>query len=114
MRRLVSDAALRMTYVDIAATLEMDKVDAGTVSAAVCIFEEAGLLEAGEDDEGRFVRFRDVKEKIDLAGNSRVAEGEAERENFGRFCKLVLEAGVDVLEHVINRPIYPSNIPLVR
>ncbi len=114
MRRLVSAAALRMTYVDIAATLGMDKVDAGTVSAAVRIFDEAGLVEIGEDDEGRFIRFREVKERIDLAANSRFAEGEAERENFGRFCKLVLEAGVGVLEHVINRPIYPSNVPLVR
>jgi single-stranded-DNA-specific exonuclease len=114
MRRLVSAATLRMTYVDIAATLDMDKVDAGTVGAAVRIFDEAGLLETGEDDEGRFIRFRDVKEKIDLTDNSRFAEGEAERENFSRFCKLVLEAGADVLEHVINRPIYPSNVSLLK
>ena len=112
MRRLMSDMTLRMTYVDVASTLEMDKVDAGTVSAAVRIFEDAGLVETGEDDEGRFVRFRDIKEKVDLTANSRFAEGEAERENFDRFCRLVLEAGADVLEHVINRPIYPSNVPL--
>lgn len=114
MRRLTSDATLRLTYADIASTLEMDKVDAGTVSAAVRIFDEAGLLETGEDDEGRFVRFHEVKDKIDLTSNSRFAEGEAERENFGRFCKLVLEAGAGVLEHVINRPIYPSNVPLIK
>jgi single-stranded-DNA-specific exonuclease len=114
MRRLVSDATLRMTYLDIAATLDMEKVDASTVSAAVRIFDEAGLLETGEDDDGRFIRFRDVKEKVDLTANSRFAEGEAERENFGRFCELVLQAGADVLEHVVNRPIYPSNVPLLR
>jgi single-stranded-DNA-specific exonuclease len=114
MRRLASETMLRMTYVDIAATLDMDKVDAGTVSAAVRIFDEAGLVETGEDDEGRFIRFREVKEKVDLTANSRFAEGEAERENFDRFCKLVLEAGADVLEHVINRPIYPSKVALIK
>jgi DNA-binding transcriptional ArsR family regulator len=110
----VSDATLRMTYLDIAATLDMEKVDASTVSAAVRIFDEAGLLETSEDDDGRFIRFREVKEKVDLTANSRFAEGEAERENFGRFCELVLQAGADVLEHVVNRPIYPSNVPLLR
>jgi DNA-binding transcriptional ArsR family regulator len=100
--------------VDIASTLAMDKVDPSTVAAAVRIFEEAGLVDTGEDDEGRFVAFRDVKEKVDLASNSRFAEGEAERESFGRFCKVVLEASPDVLEVVINRPIYPSNVPLMR
>lgn len=114
MRRLTSEMTLRMTYVDIAATLDLDKVDASTVSAAMRIFEDAGLLETGEDDVGRFMRFREVKEKVDLTANSRFAEGEAERENFDRFCALVLEAGAEVLEHVINRPIYPSNVPLVK
>jgi single-stranded-DNA-specific exonuclease len=114
MKRLVNGATVRMTYVDIASTLAMDKVDPSTVAAAVRIFEEAGLVDTGEDDEGRFVAFRDVKEKVDLASNSRFAEGEAERESFGRFCKVVLEASPDVLEVVINRPIYPSNVPLMR
>jgi single-stranded-DNA-specific exonuclease len=114
LKRLASDATLRMTYVDIAATLAMDKVDAGTVSAAVRIFDEAGLVTLGEDDDGRYIRFADVKEKIDLTRNSRFAEGEAERESFSRFCAVVLEAAPEVLESVINRPIYPSNVPLLR
>jgi single-stranded-DNA-specific exonuclease len=114
MKRLTTEATLRMTYADIAATLEMDKVDASTVSAAVRIFEEAGLVDTGEDDDGRFIRLRDVKEKVDIAASSRFAEGEAERESFDRFCALVLEAHAGVLEQVINRPIYPSNVALVR
>jgi single-stranded-DNA-specific exonuclease len=114
LKRLALDDTVRLTYVDIAAALDMDKVDAGTVGAAVRIFEEAGLLESGEDDDGRFVRLREVKDKVDLTANSRFAEGEAERESFGRFCEVVLQAAPDVLEAVINRPIYPSNVPLVR
>jgi single-stranded-DNA-specific exonuclease len=114
IKRVARDLTVRMTYVDIAATLDMDKVDAGTVSAAVRIFEDAGLLDAGEDDEGRYVRFREVTHKIDLTANSRFAEGEAERESFSRFCEVVLAAQPEVLESVINRPIYPSNVPLTR
>lgn len=114
LRRLAGDGALRMTYVDIAATLEMDKVDAGTVSAAVRIFEDTQLVVTGEDDDGRFLRFTEVTEKIDLAANSRFAEGEAEREAFSRFCEVVLTASAEVLERVVNRPIYPSNVPLLR
>ncbi len=114
IKRLAVDATVRMTFADIAATLDMDKVDGGTVGAAIRIFEEAGLLDTGEDDDGRFVRLREVHGKIDLTANSRFAEGEAERDDFGRFCDLVLGAKPEVLENVINRPIYPTNVPLVR
>jgi DNA-binding transcriptional ArsR family regulator len=114
MKRLAPDAVLRMTYADVAATLDIDKVEAPTVSAAVHIFADAGLVEFGEDDDGRFVRFREVADKVDLTATTRFAEGEAERETFGRFCGVVLEAAPDVLESVINRPIYPSNVPLIR
>ncbi len=114
MKRLASDSVLRMTYVDIADTLTMDKVDAGTVSAAVRIFEDAGLIDTGIDDDGRLIRFREVGAKIDLTKNSRFAEGEAERENFARFCDVIVGASPEVLENVINRPIYPSNVSLTR
>jgi single-stranded-DNA-specific exonuclease len=114
IKRLGTDGVIRMAYVDIAETLAMDKVDASTVSTAIRIFEESGLVVVSQDDDGRSVRFIDVKEKIDLSANTRFAEGEAERENFGRFCAIVLEAAPDVLESVINRPIYPSNVPLMR
>jgi single-stranded-DNA-specific exonuclease len=114
LRRLVSGTTVRMTYADIAATLAMDKVDPSTVSAAVRIFEDAGLVDTGQDDEGRYIRFLDIKEKVDLTTNSRFAEGEAERESFSRFCEVVLNAQPDVLEVVINRPIYPSNVSLLR
>ena len=113
MKRLTSGSMLRMTFVDIAATLDMEKVEPATVSTAVRIFEDAGLVDVGEDDDGRFIAFRDVKDKLDLTKNNRFAEGEAERESFARFCEVVITAAPDVLENVINRPIYPSNVALV-
>jgi single-stranded-DNA-specific exonuclease len=114
LKRIAVDDTVRLTFRDIADTLGLDKVDATTVGAAVRIFADAGLLATGEDDDGRYIRFREVAGKVDLTANSRFAEGEAERENFDRFCEIVLEAHPDVLENVINRPIYPSNVALVR
>jgi single-stranded-DNA-specific exonuclease len=114
IKRLATDMTVRQSFADIAATLDMDKVDAGTIRAAARIFEDAGLLDSGEDDAGRYLRFRTVTEKLDLTANSRFAEGEAEREDFDRFCKLVMEARPEVLESFINRPIYPSNVPLMK
>jgi single-stranded-DNA-specific exonuclease len=114
LKRIALDDTIRMTFVDIAATLDLDKVEDRTVSVAVRIFADAGLLDVGEDDDGRFIRFRETREKIDLTKNARFAEGEAEREEFGQFAQLVLKAQGEVLENVINRPIYPSNVPLIR
>jgi single-stranded-DNA-specific exonuclease len=108
------DGELRSSFVDMAATLDMDKVDASTISGAVRIFADAELVDVGQDDDGRFIRFREVREKVDLTRNARYAEGEAERENFQKFCELVLTAQSNVLENVINRPIYPSGVPLRR
>jgi single-stranded-DNA-specific exonuclease len=113
-KRLAVDAVLRQTNTDIADALALDKVDATTIGTAVRIFEESGLVDIGADDDGRFIRFREITHKVDLTNNSRFAEGEAERENFSRFCSIVLEAAPDVLESVINRPIYPTNVPLTR
>jgi single-stranded-DNA-specific exonuclease len=114
LRKMSLDGELRTTYVDMAATLGMDKVDASTISGAVRIFADAELVDVGEDDDGRYIRFREVREKVDLTRNARYAEGEAERENFQKFCELVLTAQSGVLENVINRPIYPSGVPLIR
>jgi single-stranded-DNA-specific exonuclease len=114
MKRMTADGMLRMTYVDVASTLDFDKVDGSTVSAAVRIFSDAGLVETGEDDDGRYVRFLPVAGKVDLTKTERFVEGEAEREAFIRFCDVVLSARPEVLESLINRPIYPSGVPLLR
>lgn len=114
MKRMTREDTLRQTYADVAATLEFDKVDGSTISAAVRIFADADLVELGEDDDGRYVRFLPVAGKVDLTTSERYAEGEAEREAFTSFCSVVLTAPPDVLEALINRPIYPSGVPLTR
>ena len=89
-------------------------VKPSTIGVALRIFADAGLVEAGDDDEGRYVRLLEVPAKVDLTQNARYAEGEAERESFERFCSLVLSAPGETLERIINRPIYPQTVPLIR
>ncbi|MBD5654736.1 MAG: single-stranded-DNA-specific exonuclease RecJ, partial [Candidatus Eremiobacteraeota bacterium] len=112
MRGLAAGDVLRMTYEDIARTLDLDKADGSTVGCAVRIFVEGGLVDAGTDDDGRFVRFLASAGKVDLTQTSRYAEGIAEREAFERFCGLALAADAPTLEQIINRPIYPDRVAL--
>jgi single-stranded-DNA-specific exonuclease len=114
IRGLAHGDIVRMSFVDIARTLELDKVNERSVSSAVHIFDDEGLVELGEDDDGRYIRFLRVDGKVDLERNERFAEGEAERESFKRFCDLVLTARADDLERIINRPIYPQRVELLR
>jgi len=114
MRGISSNGTLRMTFVDIARTLDLDKANERTVSTAVRIFEDERLVETGIDDDGRYIRFLPASGKVDLTRNERFAEGEAAREDFARFCDLILTAGADTLERIINRPIYPQNVELRR
>jgi single-stranded-DNA-specific exonuclease len=115
LKGIAGEGVIRMTYADIASALDLgDKVADKTIGAAVRIFTDAGLAEMSEDDDGRYVRLLEVNGKVDLTQNERFAEGEAERESFTKFCELVLKAQPDVLETIINRPIYPSNVPHLR
>jgi len=114
MRSLASGGVLRMTYANVARTLDLNKANERTISTAVRIFEDERLVETGIDDDGRFIRFMPVDGKIDLTKNERFAEGEAAREDFARFCNLVLSARADTLERIINRPIYPEHVDMRR
>ncbi len=114
IRRLGSGGTVRMSQSEISGTLEFDKVNERTVGAALRIFEDEGLIEAGIDDDGRYIRFLPAPGKIDLTRNERFAEGEAERENFARFCDFVLTSKAETLERIMNRPIYPQGQPLLR
>jgi single-stranded-DNA-specific exonuclease len=114
IKGLATDGYVRSTYVDIARTLELDKVGERSVSRALHMFEDEGLVEIAQDDEGRYVRFLPVERKVDLEANERFAEGEAERESFKKFCALALTAKADALERIINRPIYPQMVELIR
>ena len=114
LKGLARDGMLRATNVDAADLLGLDKVRPSTVGVALRIFADVDLVEHGEDDEGRYACFRESTGKVDLTASERYVEGEAERESFQRFAGLALSAAPDVLQTVINRPIYPSNVPLVR
>jgi len=114
IRGLARDGVVRMSYVDIARTLDIAKANERTVSRAVAIFSDEGLVRVGEDDDGRYIAFLPAVGKTDLTANERFAEGEAERESFQRFCELVLSAKEDALERVINRPIYPQRVELLK
>jgi single-stranded-DNA-specific exonuclease len=105
---------VRGSNTEIAGTLEIDRVRDRTIDAALRIFSDSRLIEVGEDDDGRFVRFLAVSGRIEMERNERYAEGEATREAFSRFCELALFAPAETLERVLNRPIYPSNIHLRR
>ncbi|MDQ6944591.1 MAG: DEAD/DEAH box helicase, partial [Candidatus Eremiobacteraeota bacterium] len=65
-KRMASDGKLHVTYADIASALDFDRVDGTTVAAAMRIFADAGLVEFGEDDDGRYVRFLPANAKVDL------------------------------------------------
>jgi single-stranded-DNA-specific exonuclease len=114
LKKLTTSDTLRMPYTEIAATLDFDRVDPSTVSAAIRTFADAGLVQTGDDDDGRFVRFLPVHGKVDLTQTESFLEGEAEREEFARFADVVLRSKPDLLEALIDRPIYPSGVPPLR
>ncbi|MFY9718014.1 MAG: helicase-related protein, partial [Candidatus Cybelea sp.] len=107
-----SGAIVRGDSGAIAALLPIDRLADRTVTAALRIFADSDLVEAGEDDDGRYVRLLPVTGRIEMERNERYAEGEATREAFARFCELALNAPPETLERIINRPIYPLNGPL--
>ena len=114
MRGLASQGMLRSSDAEIAAILDIDRVRDRTVAAALRIFRDAGLVDADDDGEGRYVRFLPVRGRVDMESNERYAEGEATREAFAQFAEIALDAPAATLERVINRPIYPSGVSLTR
>jgi single-stranded-DNA-specific exonuclease len=114
LRGMAHDGMVRGNNADLAGTLDLDKVRDRTIGAALRIFHDSQLLEIGEDDEGRYVRFLAVDGKVDMERNERFAEGEATRESFKQFCELALSSSAGALELIINRPIYPSHVALRR
>jgi single-stranded-DNA-specific exonuclease len=112
IKSLATGNVVRMSHEDIARTLDLDMADGSTVGAAIRIFNEGGLVETGIDEDGRFVRFLDATQKVDLTKTTRYAEGLAEREGFEKFCGLALIADAPTLEQIVNRPIYPDRVPL--
>ncbi|HEX4014163.1 MAG TPA: helicase-related protein [Candidatus Cybelea sp.] len=114
LRSLARDGVVHGDNVALTGALGSDGVRDRSVGAALRIFSDAQLVEVGEDDEGRYVRFLPVSGRVEMERNERYAEGEATREAFARFCELALNAPAQTLERVINRPIYPSRVSLRR
>jgi single-stranded-DNA-specific exonuclease len=114
MKLLARSGVLRGDNSEIAGILSIERVQDRTVGAALRIFLDSGLIEVGEDEEGRSVRFLPVGGKVQMERNERYAEGEATREAFLHFCNLALNAPAATLERIINRPIYPSRVDLRR
>ena len=114
MKSLARGDRLHGGDAEIAGTLGIDRVRDRTIGAALRIFADSGLVEVGEDAQARYVRFLPVRGRVEMERNERYAEGEATREAFARFCEMALGAPASTLERVINRPIYPSNVPLRR
>lgn len=112
IRGTARDAVVRLDNAELARIADMDMVAPETIGTALRIFDDAGLVETGIDDDGRYVRFLPAAQKIDMTKNARFAEGEAERESFQGFCELALGAKVDLLQSVIDRPIYPDGVAL--
>ncbi len=107
-------ALVRGDNAQLAGILDIERVADRTIGAALRIFADSELVEVGEDDEGRFVRFLPVAGKVEMERNERYAEGEATREAFTEFSKLALSAPAMTLTRIINRPIYPSRVELMR
>jgi len=115
LRAIARDGRIHQSYADIASLIDLgDKVSDRSIGSALRIFADVGLVEISEDYDGRYIALLPVDGKIDLTRNERFAEGEAERESFAAFSALALGSTLALLERVINRPIYPSNVPLLR
>ncbi len=114
MKALAREGVVRADNAAIATALDIDRVVDRTIAAARRIFADSGLVEVGEDDDGGYLRFLPASGKVQMERNERYAEGEATREAFGRFAELALNAAAGTLQRIINRPIYPLNVPLTR
>ncbi|MBV8148640.1 MAG: hypothetical protein JO092_06090, partial [Candidatus Eremiobacteraeota bacterium] len=114
LKRFARGGLLRSSAANLAAELDLPRVGDRTIVAAFRIFADAGLVETGEDDDGRYVRFLPVNGRIDMEKNERYAEGTAIRESFANFARLALTAQASDLERIINRPIYPGRVALRR
>jgi single-stranded-DNA-specific exonuclease len=112
LRAIARDGVLHGANTAVAELLGIDRVTDRTVAAAIRIFTDSGLLAVSEDDEGRALRLLPTTGKVDMERNERFAEGEATRESFEEFCNLALTASGETLQRIINRPIYPSRVPL--
>jgi single-stranded-DNA-specific exonuclease len=113
-RPSTGQAIVRGGDAEIAALLDAQRIRDRHVNAALRVFSDSSLVEVGEDGDGRYVMIVPPSGRVDMECNERYAEGEATRGAFAEFAKVALTATAETLERIINRPIYPSRVPLRR
>lgn len=88
------------------------KVAPASVSCAIAVFRELGLVETAisdtEDGQERAIRFVPGKSRVELTDSVRYREGLGEMDEFNAFCAWVMKSPVAVLLDRISRPILPS------
>ncbi len=114
IKSLAPDGLVRGGDSDIAGLLGDERIRDRHLTAALRVFADSNLVEIGEDDDGRYVRLLPVSGRVEMERNERYAEGEATREAFVRFAQIALDAPASTLERIVNRPIYPSRVDLLR
>ena len=83
----------------------------GTVKAGAM-----GVLPAGADVNtvGRVLPGTPAQRAGIVPGDVVVKADAEDAPAFARFCEIALTAKPEVLESLVDRPIYPSNVPLAR
>lgn len=101
--------ATNQEIADAANQQESGFITEATVSTALGIFTEMGLIERSQDGGDRQIYlYHPPEKKLDLESSIRYNEGVREREEFEAFQRFALNAGCDVLLGMVNRPIYPG------
>ncbi len=98
MKSLARVGVVRGGDAAIAGMLGMDRVATARSRRRCGSLLDSALVEVGEDEEGRYVRFFPVSGRVEMERNERYAEGEATREAFGRFADVAFSAPAATLE----------------
>lgn len=117
MQRDSGDAPFSATVADIVAAINDNgkgvQTSPGSVSCALAVFCELGLVEADAIEDGeraRSIRVLNTDRKVDLADSVRYREGLDEMEIFHSFCQWVLNSTQDELRDRIIAPILPEEL----
>lgn len=101
-------AELTTAYLN-SATIERFRPSAETISAALGVFYELGLISREKAGKARVIYLNPPpKGKLDLTDSVRYNEGIIEREVFENFQNWAFTASEDEILALLNRPIYPT------
>ncbi len=117
LQRESSKAAFTKTNADLAsaASSANHEVDEATITCALAVFRELGLIEThavfGADGMVRSIRVVESATKVELSDSVRYREGLGERETFNAFKGWIVKGNGDNLHKRISSPILPSKTP---